>query len=56
VRPIQAIGEEFDPTVHEAVAQIESRDHDADMVIEEMRRGYMIGDKLLRPARVVVAK
>ena len=56
VRPIDALGEEFDPTVHEAVAQVESNDHAADAVVEEMRKGYMIGDKLLRPARVVVAK
>ncbi len=56
VRPIEALGAAFDPRFHEAVTYEErpgSRDGE---VIEEIRRGYMHGDRLLRPAVVRVAK
>jgi molecular chaperone GrpE len=56
IRPIEAIGKDFDPNVHQAVAHESSPDHREGEVIGEMRRGYMIGDRLLRPAMVKVAK
>ena len=56
VRPIQAIGADFDPNLHQAVLHEASAEHRDGEVIEELRRGYMIGDRLLRPAMVKVAK
>jgi molecular chaperone GrpE len=56
VKPIDAKGQPFDPTFHEAVMQEETDDYDKNMVITEMQKGYMIHDRLLRPSMVVVAK
>lgn len=56
VRPIEALGADFDPNVHQAVMQESSPGHRDGEVIAELRRGYMIGDRLLRPAMVKVAK
>ena len=56
VRPIEALGAQFDPNLHQAVAHEASPGHADGEVIEELRRGYMIGDRLLRPAMVKVAK
>ncbi len=56
VKPISAKGQAFDPTFHEAVMQEESDDHADNTVINELQKGYMIHDRLLRPSMVVVAK
>ena len=56
VRAIDALGSDFDPNVHQAVSHEESPEHREGEVIGEMRRGYMRGDRLLRPAMVKVAK
>lgn len=56
VHPIEALGANFDPHLHQAVVYEESPEHREGEVIGEMRRGYMMGDKLLRPAMVKVAK
>ena len=56
VRPIQAVGHDFDPNLHQAVIHEASADHREGEVISELRKGYMIGDRLLRPAMVKVAK
>jgi molecular chaperone GrpE len=56
LRPIDALGTDFDPNVHQAVSHEESAEHREGEVIGEMRRGYMRGDRLLRPAMVKVAK
>jgi molecular chaperone GrpE len=56
VRPIDAVGADFDPNLHQAVVQEESGEHRDGEVIAELRKGYMIGDRLLRPAMVKVAK
>jgi molecular chaperone GrpE len=56
VRPIEALGADFDPTVHQAVVHEASPGHREGEVIGELRRGYMMGDRLLRPAMVKVAK
>src|SRR5262245_57636079 len=56
VTPIDAIGADFDPNVHQAVMHEVSPDHREGEVIGELRKGYMLGDRLLRPAMVKVAK
>ena len=56
VAPIAAAGEQFDPHFHEAVAHEESDEHEAGQVIAELRRGYILGERLLRAAMVRVAK
>lgn len=55
VRPVEAEGEPFDPNVHEAVAREESAEVQAPQVLEELQRGYLLHERLLRPARVKVA-
>jgi len=56
VKPIDSKGQPFDPTFHEAVMQEETNDSPKNTVINELQRGYMIHDRLLRPSMVVVAK
>jgi molecular chaperone GrpE len=55
VQPIAAVGERFDPHVHEAVVTEPSDEHEPETVVEELARGYRIGDRLLRPAMVKVS-
>lgn len=55
VEPIPAVGERFDPHVHEAVVTEASDEYEPDTVIQEMVRGYRIGGKLVRPAMVKVS-
>jgi len=55
IQPIVAVGERFDPHLHEAVVTEASEEYEPDTVIAEMARGYRIGDRLLRPAMVKVA-
>lgn len=56
VTPMDAVGTSFDPNVHEAVMHEESDAHQEGEVMAELRRGYMLGERLLRPAMVKVAK
>jgi molecular chaperone GrpE len=56
VKPIDALGADFDPNLHQAVLHEASPDHRDGEVIGELRKGYMQGDRLLRPAMVKVAK
>jgi len=56
VTPIEALGADFDPRFHQAVSQEASDAHRDGEVMEEMQRGYMLGERLLRPAMVKVAK
>jgi len=56
VKAFDALGTDFDPNVHQAVAHETSPDHREGEVIGEMQKGYMMGDRLLRPAMVKVAK
>ena len=56
VRPIEALGANFDPNFHQAVIHESSPDHREGEVMQELQRGYMLGDRLLRPAMVKVAK
>ena len=56
VRPIEAQGADFDPNFHQAVIHEASDAHREGEVMQELQRGYMLGERLLRPAMVKVAK
>ena len=56
VEPIKAIGEKFDPMVHEALTSEESNDHEENTIISEFVKGYTINNRVLRPAQVVISK
>lgn len=55
VKPIVAVGEQFNPHIHEAVVTEATDEYEPDTVIQEIRSGYRLGDKLIRPALVKVA-
>jgi len=55
VTQVSAVGQQFDPQFHEAVDQVHSAAHPPNTVVSEFHRGYVIGDRTLRPARVAVA-
>ena len=55
VKPVPAVGEQFDPHIHEAVVTEATDDYEPDTVMQEMVTGYRLGDKLIRPALVKVA-
>lgn len=55
IKPMKAMGEEFDPNIHEALMKEESEEFESGQIIEVMQEGYWIGDKVLRPALVRVA-
>ena len=55
VKPIAAVGEQFNPHIHEAVVSEPTDDYAPDTVIQELVAGYRLGDKLIRPALVKVA-
>jgi molecular chaperone GrpE len=56
VKAIEALGADFDPNFHQAVIHEPTSEHREGEVIEELQRGYLLGDRLLRPAMVKVAK
>jgi len=56
VKPVEAIGQPFDPNFHEAVSQTGVDHVDNNHVIEEYQRGYLLHDRLLRPAMVLVCR
>lgn len=56
VTPIQALGEKFDPAFHNAVMQREDAEAADQTVIQELQKGYLLKNRLLRPAMVVVAR
>jgi molecular chaperone GrpE len=55
IRPMKALGHEFDPNIHEALMKEESEEYESGQIIEVMQEGYWIGEKVLRPALVRVA-
>jgi len=55
VEPIDALGKPFDPNFHEAVMREESDEHPENTVVNELQKGYLMHDRLLRPSMVVVA-
>ncbi len=56
VESIEAVGTPFDPNFHEAIGQEASAEVAADLVLRQLRRGYKLRDRLLRPATVIVSK
>jgi len=55
VKGFSAVGETFDPRFHEALQQVESAEHPANVVVQEVVRGYTLHDRLVRPAMVIVS-
>ena len=55
VQPVETVGAQFDPRVHEALGSVETNEFPDHQVLEEVRRGYKLRDKLLRPAMVRIA-
>lgn len=55
IKPMNPMGEEFDPNIHEALMKEETDEYESGQIIEVMQEGYWIGDKVLRPAVVRVA-
>jgi len=56
VKPIEAVGHEFDPNLHEAMMQVETAEYDPGLIAVEITRGYTIGDRVLRHSKVGVAR
>jgi len=56
VLPVESIGQVFDSAVHQAMGQIETEDFPANTVAQEMQKGYLLNDRLLRPSLVMIAK
>ena len=56
VEPMQADGQQFDPNLHEAISQEPNEEMESGQIIEVVRNGYMIGERVLRPASVRVAQ
>ena len=56
VEQIKAIGEKFDPTVHEVLTSEESSEHEENTIISQFVKGYMINNRVLRPSQVVISK
>jgi molecular chaperone GrpE len=56
VKAFDSLGKTFDPNFHQAVMQEETEDHPENTVIHELQKGYMMHDRLIRPAMVVVSK
>jgi len=55
VKRVEALGQRFDPTHHQALAQVETAEHEPNHVIEQHHTGYLLHDRLLRPALVTVS-
>ena len=55
VTEVEALGAEFDPNVHNAIQQLDGTDYASNHICQVYQKGYMIGDKLIRPAMVAVA-
>ncbi|UCD12912.1 MAG: nucleotide exchange factor GrpE [Thermoplasmatales archaeon] len=56
IKYIDCMGKSFDYVIHHAVTTVEKNDCESDTIVEEVKKGYMVGDKLLRPSQVIVAK
>lgn len=56
VRPINVLGERFDPYKHEVVSHLESNEHEEDIIVQEFQRGYWFKDKVIRPSKVIISK
>ena len=56
VEPIDVIGKKFDPIMHEVIEEVEVKDKEPGTIIEEIQKGYLINQKLLRPVKVKISK
>jgi molecular chaperone GrpE len=56
VSPFESVGKPFDPAMHEAMVVVETDKHEPNQVVEEFQKGYLLNDRLLRPATVSVSK
>ena len=56
LKPLDSVGKPFDPDVHDAMMQIESKEHESGTIVEEVEKGYTLNDRVLRHAKVVVSK
>jgi len=56
VEEIKSVGEKFDPNFHEVIEEVEVKDKESGIVIEEIQKGYKINGRLLRPAKVKISK
>lgn len=55
LKPIDSVGQPFNPEFHQAVMQVESEEHEEGIVVEELQKGYILKDKVIRPAMVKVS-
>jgi molecular chaperone GrpE len=55
VKPIEAVGQPFDPNLHEAIQQLPSDEHPPGTVIQDVELGYILHDRVIRPTKVIVA-
>lgn len=55
VKPIEAVGQPFNPEFHQAVMQVESEEHEEGIIVEELQKGYMLKEKVIRPSMVKVS-
>lgn len=55
LRPMEAIGQPFDPNLHEAVHRVDSEEHSENIIVEELQKGYFLKEKVLRPGMVTVS-
>jgi molecular chaperone GrpE len=56
IKIIECVGNRFDHNLHHAVTTVEQEDCDDDIIVEEVKRGYMVNDKVIRPSQVIVNK
>ena len=56
VKPIEAVGKEFDPEFHNAVMQVESEEYESGVVAQELQKGYMYRDSVVRHSMVAVVQ
>jgi molecular chaperone GrpE len=56
VKPINALGEDFDPNLHQAMGHVETTDQAPNTITSEFQKGYLLNDRLLRPSLVMVAR
>jgi molecular chaperone GrpE len=55
LKAIESVGQPFNPDFHQAIMQVESEEHDEGIIVEEIQKGYLLKDKVLRPALVKVS-
>ena len=56
IKHIECIGKKFDHNLHQAISTLEKDECEDNVIVEEVKKGYMVNDKLLRPSQVIVAK